>query len=718
MSAAHDSHDANLTHGNWSYWAVTHRALLLFAILVVMAAGTISYMRLGQAEDPSFTIKVVTITAAWPGATAREMQDQVAERIEKKLQELPYFERAQTYTKSGFTAIQMVFRDTTPPRDVPQLFYQVRKKLDDLRSDLPSGLIGPNVNDEFGDVDSVLYTLTGDGATYADLKRIAERLKSHLLRVPNVTKVNLYGAQDERIFVEFSHAKLATLGVPVSTIFDSLQKQNAVTPAGTIDTSSSRVPLRVTGALDGVEAVAATPVDVNGRIFRLGDIATITRGFIDPPTYLIRQEGQQALLVGVVMQKGANITILGDDLERAMQSFRAELPVGIEMGQIADQPHVVREAVSEFKTSFVEALAIVLFVSFVSLGLRTGIIVALSVPLVLAVVFTLMYMLGIDLHRISLGALIIALGLLVDDAIIAVEMMVVKMEQGWDRVSAAAYAWTSTAFPMLTGTLVTAIGFLPVGLANSSTGEYAGSIFWVVGMALVVSWFVAVLFTPYLGSVLLPDFHALAERKYQRAVKRAEKRGKPIPPKPDHSDPNALYNTPMYGALRRIVRWSVDHKFIVVIATVAIFAGSVVAFTRVQQQFFPISGRLELFLEMRMPQGSSITASLETAKRAEAMLKGDADIRTYTTYVGQGSPRFWLGLNPQLPTSRSRRSSSRRRTSPPASGSRAGSRRRLPRAPCRKPASASTGSISARRSASPCSIASSAPSRRRCATWR
>ncbi|WP_420541402.1 efflux RND transporter permease subunit [Phreatobacter oligotrophus] len=649
MSAAHDSHDAALTQGNWSHWAVTHRPLVLFAILIVMAAGVISYLRLGQAEDPSFTIKVVTITAAWPGATAREMQDQVAERIEKKLQELPYFERAQTYTKSGFTAIQMVFRDTTPPRDVPQLFYQVRKKLDDLKSDLPSGLIGPNVNDEFGDVDSVLYTLTGEGATYADLKRIAERLKSHLLRVPNVTKVNLYGAQDERIFVEFSHAKLATLGVSVSTIFDSLQKQNAVTPAGTIDTSTSRVPLRVTGALDGVEAVAATPVDVNGRIFRLGDIATITRGFVDPPTYLIRQEGQQALLVGVVMQKGANITTLGDDLERSVQSFRAELPVGIEMGQIADQPHVVREAVSEFKTSFVEALAIVLFVSFVSLGLRTGIIVALSVPLVLAVVFTLMYMLGIDLHRISLGALIIALGLLVDDAIIAVEMMVVKMEQGWDRVSAAAYAWTSTAFPMLTGTLVTAIGFLPVGLANSSTGEYAGSIFWVVGMALVVSWFVAVLFTPYLGSVLLPDFHALAERKYQRAVKRAEKRGKPIPPKPDHSDPNALYNTPMYEALRRIVRWSVDHKFVVVIATVAIFAGSLVAFTRVQQQFFPISGRLELFLEMRMPQGSSITASLETAKRAEAMLKGDGDIRTYTTYVGQGSPRFWLGLNPQLP---------------------------------------------------------------------
>ncbi|MGU9980779.1 efflux RND transporter permease subunit [Phreatobacter sp. HK31-P] len=638
-----------MTRGNWSHWAVTHRPLVLFAILLVIIAGTISYLRLGQAEDPSFTIKVATITVAWPGATAREMQDQVAERIEKKLQELPYFDRAQTYTKPGFTAIQVSFRDQTPPREVPQLFYQLRKKLDDLKADLPSGLIGPAVNDEFGDVDAVLYTLTGEGTTYADIKRIAERLKSRMLRVPNVTKVNIYGAQDERIFVEFSHAKLATLGVTAATIFDSLQKQNAVVPAGTIDTGAARVPLRVTGALDGVAAVAAIPVDVNGRIFRLGDIATITRGFVDPPTYLIRQEGQAALLVGVVMQKGANITALGEELEKAREEFRAELPAGIEMGQIADQPHVVREAVSEFKTSFVEALAIVLFVSFVSLGLRTGVIVALSVPLVLAVVFTVMYLAGIDLHRISLGALIIALGLLVDDAIIAVEMMVVKMEQGWDRISAAAFAWTSTAFPMLTGTLVTAIGFLPVGLANSSTGEYAGSIFWVVGLALIVSWFVAVLFTPYLGSVLLPDFHALAERKYQRAVKRAEKRGKPIPPKPDHSDPHALYATPTYQLLRRVVRWSVDHKFVVVAATIGIFAVSVAGFTRVQQQFFPVSGRLELFLEMRMPQGSSITASLETAKRAEALLKGDDDVRTYTTYVGQGSPRFWLGLNPQLP---------------------------------------------------------------------
>jgi len=649
MSAAHDNHDPALSRGNWSHWAVTHPALVLFMILAVVGAGIVSYMRLGRAEDPSFTIKVAIVTAIWPGATAREMQDQVSERIEKKLQELPWFERVQTYTKPGFTAMQVQFRDQTPARDVPQLFYQLRKKLDDIRSELPAGLIGPNVNDEYGDVDSVLFTLTGEGASYADFKRYAEALKSRMLRVPGVTKVNLYGVQDERIFVEFSHAKLATLGVPASAIFDSLQKQNAVVPAGTIDTGSARVPLRVTGALDGVEAVAATPVDVNGRIFRLGDIANVTRGVVDPPTYLIRQEGQQAVLVGVVMQKGGNISQLGVDLAAAREEFRRDLPAGIELGQIADQPQVVEKAISEFIKVFLEALGIVLLVSFLSLGWRTGIIVALSVPLVLAMVFVAMYALGIDLHRISLGALIIALGLLVDDAIIAVEMMVVKMEQGWDRLSAAAYAWTSTAFPMLTGTLVTAIGFLPVGLANSSVGEYTGSIFWIVGIALMVSWFVAVIFTPYLGAKFLPDFHAIEERKYQRKVARALKRGKALPPKPDHSNPHALYETPNYNRLRRVVAWSVNHKFFVVAATVVVFATSVVAFGRVQQQFFPVSERTELFFQMRLPQGTAITASLETAKRAEAMLKGDRDVKTFTTYVGQGSPRFWLGLNPQLP---------------------------------------------------------------------
>lgn len=626
--SAHDAHDPKLNQGNWSHWAVTHPALVLFLILAVFVGGVFSYLRLGRAEDPSFTIKVVVITAIWPGASAREMQDQIAERIEKRLQELAYFDKIETYTKPGFTAMQMVFKDSTPAREVPNLFYQTRKKLDDLRRELPAGVIGPNVNDEYGDVDSILYTLVSDSGDYAAMKREAELLRQRLLRVPNVTKVNLYGNQDERIFVEFSHAKLATLGIPTTAIFDSLARQNIVAPAGSIDTGAQRVPLRVTGALNGIAAVAATPVEVAGHTFRLGDIATITHGYVDPPTFLLRQESHAAIAVGVVMQKGANIVTLGHDIETAKENYLRDLPAGFEFRQIADQPQVVEHAVSEFAESFLEALAIVLFVSLISLGWRTGIVVALSVPLVLAMVFMAMYALSIDLHRISLGALIIALGLLVDDAIIAVEMMVVKMEQGWDRLAAASFAWTSTAFPMLTGTLVTAIGFLPVGLAQSGVGEYAGGIFWVVGIALIASWFVAVIFTPYLGVLLLPDF---------------AKNGKV------HTDPHALYETPLYRRFRTLVGFAVTHRWLVILATLATLVISVLAFGRIQQQFFPVSERPELFFQLRLPQGTAISATNQTALEAEKMLQGDKDIATYTTYVGQGSPRFWLGLNPQLP---------------------------------------------------------------------
>lgn len=626
--SAHDSHDPKLNQGNWSHWAVTHPALVLFLIIALFGGGMFSYFKLGRAEDPSFTIKVVVVTAIWPGATAREMQDQIADRIEKKLQELAYFDKIETYTKPGFTAMQMVFKDSTPAREVPGLFYQTRKKLDDLRRDLPAGVIGPNVNDEYGDVDSILYTLVNDNGDYAGLKREAELLRQRLLRVPNVTKVNIYGAQDERIYVEFSHAKLATLGISPSAIFDSLAKQNAVVPAGSIDTGAQRVPLRVTGALDGVAAVAETPVIANGRTFRLGDIATISHGYVDPPSFLVRQKGRPALAVGAVMQKGGNIVTLGKDIETAKADFLRDLPAGYEFEQIADQPRVVERAVSEFAESFLEALGIVLFVSLLSLGWRTGIIVALSVPLVLAIVFMAMYALGIDLHRISLGALIIALGLLVDDAIIAVEMMVVKMEQGWDRLSAASFAWTSTAFPMLTGTLVTAIGFLPIGLAQSGVGEYAGGIFWVVGIALIASWFVAVIFTPYLGVKLLPDFAKLGKV---------------------HADPHALYDTPLYRRFRAIVRFAVGHRWTVIVATLGIFALAVVGFGHVQQQFFPISERPELFFQIRLPEGTAISASDKAAKTAEKLLQDDRDIATYTSYIGQGSPRFWLGLNPQLP---------------------------------------------------------------------
>ena len=612
---------------NLSAWAVAHPALMLFLIVMLGAAGLLSYRNLGRGEDPSFTIKLVVVTAMWPGATAAEMQTQVADPIEKKMQELPFIDKVTTYSKSGFAAMQVAFKDNTPARDVPQLFYQLRKKLSDIKDDLPSGLIGPSVNDEWGDVDLILYMLTADGADYAQMKKVAEALRQRLLKVKNVTKVNLYGTQDEKIFVEFSHAKLATLGITPEQLFQSLARQNAVVPAGVLETTAQRVPLRVTGALDGVKAVAETPVEANGRVFRVGDIATVTHGFVDPPDFQVRQKGKAAIGVGIVMAKGANILELGPDVASATAEFMSAVPQGFELEQIADQPVVVDHAVNEFVHSFIEALAIVLFVSFLALGWRTGIVVALSVPLVLAIVFIIMNSMGIDLHRITLGALIIALGLLVDDAIIAVEMMVVKMEQGWDRVRAASFAWESTAFPMLTGTLVTAAGFLPIGFANSSVGEYAGGIFWVVAIALLASWVVAVLFTPYIGVKLLPNFKKL---------------------EPGH-DPHEIYETRMYRGLRRVIEWCVRWRITVVAATVGIFVLSIVGFGHVQQQFFPLSERPELFFQLRLPAGTAFGTTLKSVKRAEALLKDDKDIATYTAYVGRGSPRFWLGLNPQLP---------------------------------------------------------------------
>jgi multidrug efflux pump len=611
---------------NLSSWAVGHPVLMVFLIVMLGFAGLFSYRSLGRAEDPSFTIKVVIVSAIWPGATAAEMQDQVADPIEKKLQELPYFDKVTTYTKPSFTAMQVAFKDYTPAREVPELFYQLRKKLGDIKDDLPSGLIGPTFNDEYGDVDSILYMLTADGADYAQMKKVAEALRQRLLKVKGVTKVNLYGTQDEKIYLEFSNAKLATLGITPDQMFQSLARQNAILPAGVVESQAQRVPLRVTGALEGATAVAETPVEANGRVFRLGDIATVTRGYDDPPTFMARQAGKPAIGIGVVMAKGANILELGPDVAKAKADFMAAVPQGFELEQIADQPVVVEHAVGEFVRSFIEALAIVLFVSFLALGWRTGIVVALSVPLVLAIVFIVMNAMGLDLHRITLGALIIALGLLVDDAIIAVEMMVVKMEQGWSRIRAASFAWESTAFPMLTGTLVTAAGFLPIGFANSAVGEYAGGIFWVVAIALVASWLVAVMFTPFLGVKLLPNFKA-----------------------GNGHDPHAIYETRLYRGLRRVIEWCVRWRITVVLATVAVFVLSIVAFGRVQQQFFPLSERPELFFQLRLPQGTAFGTTLESVKRAEALLKDDRDISAYTAYVGRGSPRFWLGLNPQLP---------------------------------------------------------------------
>src|SRR6266571_2198075 len=612
---------------NLSQWAITHRALVLFMILVLGAAGAFSYFKLGRGEDPSFTIKVMIVNVAWPGATASQMQTQVADKIEKKLQELPYLDRVESYSQPGVSFIQVLLTDKTPPAKVKDLWYQVRKKVGDIRGELPAGIVGPNFNDEYGDVYSALYMLSADGLGLADLKTRAEDIRQRLLRVPDVNKVDIVGERPQRIFIEFSHAKLATLGITPQQIFDSVARQNAIVSGGSVDTTADRINLRVTGAFSGVAAIAAVPVEAGGRTFRLGDIANVKRSYQDPATFIVREDGKPALGLGVSMQDGANIVALGRNLKQAMAAVTAELPVGIEVTQIADQPRIVEGSVSEFVETFVEALGIVLLVSFLSLGWRTGIVVALSVPLVLAIVMMVMYAAGLDLHRITLGALIIALGLLVDDAIIAIEMMVVKMEQGFDRTRAATYAWTSTAFPMLTGTLVTAAGFLPVGFAKSSSGEYAGGIFWVVGLALIASWIVAVVFTPYLGFKLLPNLRKIDA----------------------HGDTESIYDTRVYRTLRRAIAFALRWRRSVVAATVLMFVASIAGFGFVQQQFFPTSTRTELFFEMRLPEGTAIGVTDATAKKAEKLLAGDPDIVTYTTYVGQGSPRFWLGLNPVLP---------------------------------------------------------------------
>jgi multidrug efflux pump len=615
-----------MTRFNASAWAVAHRPVILFFLLASALAGGWSYLNLGRAEDPSFTIKTMVVQVAWPGATAEDMQRLVAEPLEKRLQEMPQLDYVRTFTRPGTAAMSVQLKDFVRGRDASDAWYQVRKKMTDSRGELPSGVIGPFFNDEYGDVFSAIYMLTGDGLSRAELKRYAEQIRAAMLRVPDVSKVALIGDTPERLFVEISHRKLATLGIAPQAIFDAIGRQNAVTAAGSIETTADRVEVRVSGAFDGLEAVNAVAIEAGGRTFRLGDIATVKRGYDDPPSFIVTHRGKTAVGVGVAMADNANVLALGENLTKAIAELRAVIPLGVVIEQMSDQPRVVSESVGEFTTSFLEALAIVLVVSFVSLGWRTGIVVALSVPIVLAIVFLVMFAAGINLDRITLGALIIALGLLVDDAIIAIEMMVVKMDEGVDRIRAAAFAWESTAFPMLTGTLVTAAGFVPVGFAKSTAGEYAGNIFWIVGLALIVSWFVAVLFTPYLGVKLLPSIKTGTSHNHA-----------------------AVYQTRTYCGLRAAVTWSLKRRWVVIGATLAAFAASVFGMRFVQQQFFPTSSRPELFIEVRMPEGSAINATATAARKAETLLEGDADVATYSTYVGQGSPRFFLALNPVLP---------------------------------------------------------------------
>ncbi len=610
---------------NLSAWALQNRPLIKYAIAALMLAGVYSYSHLGQAEDPPFTFRVMVVRAFWPGATAQEMEQQVVDKLEKKLQETPWLDFVRSYSRPGESTLFVAVREDAPPKQIADIWYQVRKKLMDVHHTLPDGVRGPLFNDEFGDTYSNIYGFTADGFNYAELKARVEAARQELLRIKDVAKVDLIGAQDQVIYVEASNRKLYTLGISPGAIIQTIQSQNALVPSGAVEADAERVQLRVTGDFDTVEKIRDLGLFANGRIFRLGDVANVYRGYRDPAEFKFRYDGKEAIALGVIMAKGGDVIALGEQLRATLGRFEAELPVGIELHGVADQPRVVEHSIREFLMTLAEALVIVLGVSFLSLGSRAGVVVALSIPLVLAIVFVVMDIAGIDLQRISLGALIIALGLLVDDAIIAVEMMMLKMEQGWDRTRAATFAYTSAAFPMLTGTLITAAAFLPIGMAKSMAGEYTFSIFAVVGIALITSWVVAVLFTPYIGYALLPD---------------------PSPDQPH--DEHAVYQTPLYTRFRRLVEWCLERRRLVIGVTVGTLILSFGLFRFVEQQFFPASERPELMVDLWLPEGSSFQATSDEVARMERILEADADVDYTVAYVGGGSPRFYLPLDQQL----------------------------------------------------------------------
>nr|WP_314524601.1 efflux RND transporter permease subunit [uncultured Pseudomonas sp.] len=615
---------------NLSEWALRNRQIVLFLMLLLAVVGALSYTKLGQSEDPPFTFKAMVIRTNWPGATAEEVSRQVTERIEKKLMETGEYERIVSFSRPGESQVTFIARDSMHSVQIPELWYQVRKKISDIRHTLPPGIQGPFFNDEFGTTFGNIYALTGDGFDYAVLKDYADRIQIQLQRVKDVGKVELLGLQDEKIWVELSNVKLATLGLPLAAVQQALQEQNAVSTAGFFETTSERLQLRVSGNFQTVDEIKNFPIRVGDRTFRISDVANVRRGFNDPPAPRMRFMAQDAIGLAVAMKDGGDILVLGKALEIEFDRIQKNLPAGMQLRKVSDQPAAVKTGVGEFIQVLVEALAIVLLVSFFSLGVRTGMVVALAIPLVLAMTFACMYYLGIGLHKISLGALVLALGLLVDDAIIAVEMMAIKMEQGFDRVKAASYAWTSTAFPMLTGTLITAAGFLPIATAQSGTGEYTRSIFQVVTIALLASWVAAVVFVPYLGEKLLPDLAKIHAAKHGS--------GQPDP-----------YGTPFYQRVRRLVEWCVRWRKTVIVLTVVLFIASIALFRFVPQQFFPASGRLELMVDLKLAEGASLSNTAEEVKRLEALLKDHAGIDNYVAYVGTGSPRFYLPLDQQLP---------------------------------------------------------------------
>ncbi len=610
---------------NLSALAVRERSITLFLIVLVTIAGIYAFFGLGRAEDPPFTVKQMTLITVWPGATAQEIQDQVAEPLEKRLQELKWYDRTETYTRPGMAFITLSLQDKTPPAEVQEEFYQARKKLGDESQRLPAGVIGPMINDEFSDVTFALFALKAKGEPQRQLVRDAEGLRQQLLHVPGVKKVNIIGEQAERIYISFAHDRLATIGLSPQDIFNALNSQNALAAAGSIETRGAQIFIRLDGAFDELQKIRDTPFVAQGKTLKLSDVATVERGYEDPPTMLIRNQHEPALLLGIVMREGWNGLALGKALDAETAKINDSLPLGMSLTKVTDQSVNIRSSVDEFMIKFFVALLVVMVVCFVSMGWRVGVVVAAAVPLTLAVVFVVMEAAGINFDRVTLGSLILALGLLVDDAIIAIEMMVVKMEEGYDRIKASAFAWSHTAAPMLAGTLVTAIGFMPNGFAQSTAGEYTSNMFWIVGLALIASWFVAVVFTPYLGVKILP------------AIPKVEG---------GHA---AIYNTPRYNRFRQLLARVIARKWRVAGSVIAIFIVAVLGMGLVKKQFFPTSDRPEVLVEVQMPYGTSIEQTSAAAEKIEAWLGQQPEAKIVTAYIGQGSPRFYLAMAPELP---------------------------------------------------------------------
>lgn len=633
---------------NLSTWSLQHPAFVLYAMLALTLIGILSFGKLGQSEDPPFTFKSMLIHTEWPGASAREIEQQVTDKLEKKLQEVPWLDHSRSYSRPGESIIYLVVKDSIPPSEINNVWYQARKKTGDIKHLLPEGVKGPYFNDEFGDVYGNLYALTGEGYDYAELKRQAEIIRAEILRIPDVAKVDFFGEQKQRIYIDLSNAKLATLGIDTTLFLTKLKEQNLVASSGNFDSTHERFRIAVSGRYDQLEQIRDIPLRTNDREFRIRDVANVSRGFVDPPDSRVRFMGQDALLIGVSMQSNGDITQLGRNLDQTVSNIQQQLPIGLELDTVSAQHKAVEHSINEFVGHFLDAVIIVLLVSLVSLGLRTGIVVAIIIPVVLAITFWFMYLFGIGLQKISLGALILALGLLVDDAIIAVEMMASKIQQGWKRARAAAYAYTSTAMPMLSGTLITAAGFLPIATAASSTGEYTISIFQVIVIALLVSWIAAVIFVPYLGYRLLPDSETnnkQQNRKYWFGNLTSKLITRSRSPR---RTGNEFYQTPFYRYFRKVVSLCISYRWIVIILTITLFLCSLLSFRFIEQQFFPDSTRPELIVDLRMAEGASFAALEREMKKLEVWLDKQEEIENYVAYIGDGSPRFYLPIIQQL----------------------------------------------------------------------